>query len=304
MKKTLLTLVTVFAMTASVSAQEATLVKTLPISEGPVSVSWGTPLYFEASNFEEVVTGNYIQLDLVNTTDVIEIKSDGKKLPGSVFCWLGDNASYTYKVYITNDMLAALKTTGLEIVGANFQVAAAAVYSDGFVMPEGAIWGGFFWVENWNTLELFEEAFSKYDGQRYLDIHLSADNGDNTNYVLNVRTNWNDDGIWAQSGDGQVERTNTVATIDLQTLGITAKNIAERLNSDRLMIQGNPEGGNPFNFTAVVLRHDTSGINDINVAEDAPVEFFNLQGVRVNGELTPGMYIRRQGSSATKIIVK
>lgn len=304
MKKTLLTLVTVFAMTASVSAQEATLVKTLPISEGPVSVSWGTPLYFEASNFEEVVAGNYIQLDLVNTTDVIEIKSDGQKLPGSVFCWLGDNASYTYKVYITNDMLAALKTTGLEIIGANFQVAAAAVYSDGFVMPEGAIWGGFFWVENWNTLELFEEAFNNYQGQRYLDIHLSADNGDNTNYVLNVRTNWNDDGIWAQSGDGQVERTNTVATIDLQTLGITAENIAERLNSDRLMIQGNPEGGSPFNFTAVVLRHDPAGISDITVAEDAPVEFFNLQGVRVNGELTTGLYIRRQGSSASKFVVK
>ena len=291
-------------MTASVSAQEATLVKTLPISEGPVSVSWGTPLYFEASNFEEVVAGNYIQLDLVNTTDVIEIKSDGQKLPGSVFCWLGDNASYTYKVYITNDMLAALKTTGLEIIGANFQVAAAAVYSDGFVMPEGAIWGGFFWVENWNTLELFEEAFNNYQGQRYLDIHLSADNGDNTNYVLNVRTNWNDDGIWAQSGDGQVERTNTVATIDLQTLGITAENIAERLNSDRLMIQGNPEGGSPFNFTAVVLRHDPAGISDITVAEDAPVEFFNLQGVRVNGELTTGLYIRRQGSSASKFVVK
>lgn len=303
MKKILTSLVAVFAMTATASAQE-TLVKTIFTTEEPVAVSWETPLYFEASNFEDVAVGYFIQLDLVNTTDVIEIKSDGQKLPGSRFCWLGDNESYTYRAYITKDMLAALQVTGLEIIGANFKVAGASIHNDGFVMPDGAIWGGYFWVENWNTLELFKEAFNNYDGQRYLDVYLSADNGDNTNYVLNVRTTWGDDGIWAQSGDGQVERTTTVATIDLQAIGITSENIAERLNSDRLMIQGNPEGGNPFNFTAVALRHDPSGITDITADEDAPVEFFNLQGVRLSGDLTPGLYIRRQGSVATKIAVK
>lgn len=303
MKKILTSLVAAFAMTATASAQE-TLVKTILAAEEPVAVSWETPLYFEASNFEDVAVGYFIQLDLVNTTDVIEIKSDGQKLPGSRFCWLGDNESYTYRAYITKDMLAALQVTGLEIIGANFKVAGASIHNDGFVMPDGAIWGGYFWVENWNTLELFKEAFNNYDGQRYLDVYLSADNGDNTNYVLNVRTTWGGDGIWAQSGDGQVERTTTVATIDLQAIGITSENIAERLNSDRLMIQGNPEGGNPFNFTAVALRHDPSGITDITADEDAPVEFFNLQGVRVNGELTTGLYIRRQGSSASKFVVK
>ncbi|MGM9859579.1 MAG: hypothetical protein ACI31C_02365 [Muribaculaceae bacterium] len=302
MKKILTSLVAAFAMTATVSAQE-TLVKTIFTTDEPVAVSWETPLYFEASNFEDVAVGYFIQLDLVNTTDVIEIKSDGQKLPGSRFCWLGDNESYTYRAYITKDMLAALQATGLELCGANFKVAGASIHNDGFVMPDGAIWGGYFWVENWNTLELFKEAFNNYEGQRYLDVYLSADNGDNTNYVLNVRTTWGDDGIWAQSGDGQVERTTTVATIDLQALGIS-ENIAERLNSDRLMIQGNPEGGNPFNFTAVALRHDPSGITDIIADEDAPVEFFNLQGVRVSGDLTPGLYIRRQGSVATKIAVK
>ena len=44
-----------------------------------------------------------------------------------------------------------------------------------------------------------------------------------------------------------------------------------------------------------------SGVEDINVDEDAPVEYFNLQGQRVNGELTPGIYIRRQGSTVTKV---
>ena len=48
----------------------------------------------------------------------------------------------------------------------------------------------------------------------------------------------------------------------------------------------------------------TSGVADVAVDQDAEVEFFNLQGVRVEGELTPGLYIRRQGNQATKVVVK
>ncbi len=47
-----------------------------------------------------------------------------------------------------------------------------------------------------------------------------------------------------------------------------------------------------------------SGIADVEINENAPVEFFNLQGVRVQGDLTPGLYIRRQGNNATKVLVK
>ena len=52
----------------------------------------------------------------------------------------------------------------------------------------------------------------------------------------------------------------------------------------------------------------TTGITDITVDVDnlnAPVEFYNLQGIRVNGDnLTPGIYVRRQGSAVSKILVK
>ena len=47
----------------------------------------------------------------------------------------------------------------------------------------------------------------------------------------------------------------------------------------------------------------TSGIADITVDENAPVEFFNLQGVRVANPEN-GLYIRRQGNKATKVFVK
>jgi hypothetical protein len=48
----------------------------------------------------------------------------------------------------------------------------------------------------------------------------------------------------------------------------------------------------------------TNGINDINVdSDDAEVEYYNLQGIRV---LNPsnGIYIKRQGNKATKVYVQ
>ena len=47
-----------------------------------------------------------------------------------------------------------------------------------------------------------------------------------------------------------------------------------------------------------------SGISNVTVAdENAPVEYYNLQGVRVANPEN-GLYIKRQGNKATKVLVK
>lgn len=57
-----------------------------------------------------------------------------------------------------------------------------------------------------------------------------------------------------------------------------------------------------FKFT----DHNTTGVG--NIATDntaAPAELFTIQGRHVSGEaLTPGIYIRRQGDTTTKIIIR
>ena len=47
-------------------------------------------------------------------------------------------------------------------------------------------------------------------------------------------------------------------------------------------------------------------ISDITVdGDNADVEYFNLQGIRVDADnLTPGIYVRRQGNKATKVVIK
>lgn len=50
------------------------------------------------------------------------------------------------------------------------------------------------------------------------------------------------------------------------------------------------------------------GVEDIasdETSPEAPVEFYNLQGVRMNGDsLAPGIYIRRQGNKTSKVLVR
>jgi hypothetical protein len=77
--------------------------------------------------------------------------------------------------------------------------------------------------------------------------------------------------------------------------------------------QGHSIEGADFTFvytnttkTLALKNIAKTGVEDIATdATDAAVEYFNLQGVRVNySNATPGVYIRRQGNTATKVIKK
>mgnify|MGYP001032330905 FL=1 len=264
----------------------------------PVSVTWDNTMSIPASDFEsDVNVGDYIHITFESTTDVIELKADGTWLPGTRFTYLGDDTP-DLKAYITADMLDALRTFGLELCGASFTVKEVSICNDGFSMPKGAIWGGYFWVDNWNTLELFKTAFDNYEGQRYLDIYLSDDNGDNTGYYMKVLTAWdNPEAIWADNG--QVDHKARIATVDLN--GIDVKEALADVNT--LMIQSNPEGGAPYNITAVALRSGNSAssvIVSITDDIDSPVTVYNLQGIAVKAaagsadplsDLPAGIYI-------------
>lgn len=82
---------------------------------------------------------------------------------------------------------------------------------------------------------------------------------------------------------------------------------SNRMNSrdDRLAYwTGGADAGSSF---TVVFVGQTSGIDDIgaDTEDDGPAVYYNLQGIRINVEnLTPGIYICRQGNKVTKILVK
>ncbi len=52
-------------------------------------------------------------------------------------------------------------------------------------------------------------------------------------------------------------------------------------------------------------QKDTSSIDSVIDDENAPVEYFNLNGIRVDSEnLAPGIYVKRQGRKVSKVLIR
>ncbi|MGM9861391.1 MAG: hypothetical protein ACI30W_02225 [Muribaculaceae bacterium] len=86
------------------------------------------------------------------------------------------------------------------------------------------------------------------------------------------------------------------------------------VDNTAIICQAYGDDGTPFTNIAVAVApaeynqpilfvEVTAGVEDVAVDANAPAEFFNLQGVRV-AVPTSGLYIRRQGNTATKVLVK
>lgn len=67
-----------------------------------------------------------------------------------------------------------------------------------------------------------------------------------------------------------------------------------------------PDAGMGIIPIQVTFIGEKEGASIEAVAADGAPEavYFNLQGIRVNGDLAPGIYIRRQGNAAAKVLVK
>ncbi|MDE5870277.1 MAG: hypothetical protein K2H18_08580 [Muribaculaceae bacterium] len=288
--KKLYLLATTALFATTINAQET--VKSLYDGEA-VNVSWSNTLTIPAEKFAtDVKVGDYISIGLENGEDVLEIKGNGTWLPGSILTRI--DGKDEYKAYITQDMLAAMKEYGMEICGAGFTLTSVNVMNDGFNMPEGAIWGGFFWVENWNTLELFKTAFDSYTNQRYLEINMEA--GYDT-YFFKALTKWDDDNAVWTNDQNTVKEANKV-TVNLKDINV--KDALADVNA--LMCQFNPEGGQPFNVTSIVLKgnNDETGVNEIESEEHSLATVYNIQGMAIKtdvnstealNDLPAGLYI-------------
>ena len=84
------------------------------------------------------------------------------------------------------------------------------------------------------------------------------------------------------------------------------------VNSEYVDANGNPaidildyKGGVGIALYTLT-KGEPAGVNDLVIENNnAPVEYFNLNGVRVNeNNLTTGLYIKRQGLKASKVVVK
>lgn len=67
------------------------------------------------------------------------------------------------------------------------------------------------------------------------------------------------------------------------------------------------EHSTPASGTFSLGSGDLTAVRDLIAAPavaDGPVEYYNLQGVRMHGDLAPGLYIRRQGTETAKVVIR
>ena len=263
-----------------------TIVSATDLWEGTHAVNWDNTLTIEAAKFADAQVGQKIVIEFTNATgEVIELHSNGGMLPGTRYAHHIYADQSSMEVFITPGMLARLKESGLEVCGTGF-TATKAWYGDGKDnVDDNTVWTGYFWMDEWSTLELAKTSFDGINWSDYKAIRFYSE-ANRTNYVINVLTKWGDDG---KLGD-QTTMTmkNDYAELNIENIDMAAK-LAE---VDRLMVQCNKEGGDAFNFTAIVLvKKETTGINTLNVEREMlNGEVYNLAGQRVHNP-RKGLYI-------------
>ena len=240
--------------------------------EGTHAVDWSNTLTIEAAKFADAQVGQKIVVEFKDATgEVIELHSNGGMLPGTRYAHFLYADQHEMEVFITPGMLACLKEHGMEICGKGF-TATKVWYGDG---KEGidnlTAWSGFFWMDEWSTLEITKNSFEGIEWSNISAIRFCSEAG-RTDYVINVMTTWSN-----KLGD----QTTMTMTNDYAELSLSGIDMATALEgTDRLMVQCNKEGGNPFNFTQIELVPDPMAVQAVPAsAQSADAsQKFDLQG--------------------------
>lgn len=98
----------------------------------------------------------------------------------------------------------------------------------------------------------------------------------------------NDEASATNNADGSVTMVFPITASDITAINDKSELI---INTDS-------------NILSVYIPDEESGINAIEAADsDAPVEYFNLQGIRVENPEN-GIFVRRQGSKVSKVVIR
>ena len=222
--------------------------KATDVFVGEHHVSWATSMKFTPEQLTDLQIGNKIVFEIVGATDGFELKDmEGNRLPGSRNPqWI--NGDLTIETFVTSAMQAKIQAGGFEAIGNNFTVKKVWFGEGKDNVTENTLWTGYFWMDEWSTIEIAKESFEGIDWSKYKAIRFVSEAG-RTNYIINVLAGWDgDDKIADQT---TMTMTNEYAELDLTKL--SANQLALFTKNEHVMVQCNKEGGDPFNFTAIEL---------------------------------------------------
>ena len=241
---------------------------------GSKHVSWADGgLQIAADQFAAAQPGNLLKVHFTGATDGIEFKvmnANFDHLAGSrEAAWIsGDGA---FEQFLTPTAVDSLKAYGLEIIGANFTCTQVELLESKTLKEGFTVWTGFFWADEWSTLELYWNGYAGVDFAKATALRIYSE-ANRSDFVINIKENWDAEGqIAVQSamtaGEGYMELPLT-------------DDLRNRLaNAGHWMIQFNKESGAAFNVTDIVLVGDFPTAISNTAVESKAVKFFE------NGQL-------------------
>lgn len=232
---------------------------------GSKHVSWDDGgIDIEAAKFADAQPGQKIVVTFTDASDGIEFKllEVWDHLAGSrEAAWISGNG--TYEQFLTEAAVTGLKAHGLQVIGANFNCSKVELL-DGKTLKEGiTVWTGYFWADDWNTLELYAESYNGIDFNSVSAIRFYSE-AESGEYVLNFLKGWGE-------GEKFADQTNMTDGEGYKELVLTDELRTRVANAGRWMIQFNKEALNAFNVTDIVLvsNGDTTAIDNTVVEKKA-----------------------------------
>ena len=242
---------------------------------GSKHVSWADGgIQIPAASFTEAQPGQKIIVYFNGASDGIEFKvmnANFDHLAGSrEAAWISGDGSF--EQFLTSSAVDSLKAYGLEIIGANFNCTQVALESGKDALKDGfTVWTGFFWADDWSTLELYWNGYAGVDWSKATALRIYSE-ANRSDFVINLMDAWGEDGLIANQtamtpGEGYME------------LPLTDELRNRLANAGHWMIQFNKEEGAPFNVTDIVLVGDFPTAISNTAVESKAVKFFE------NGQL-------------------
>ena len=241
---------------------------------GSKHVSWADGgLQIAADQFAAAQPGNLIKVHFTGATDGIEFKVMNEHfdhLAGSrEAAWISDDGAF--EQFLTPTAVDSLKAHGLEIIGANFTCTKVELLESKTLKEGFTVWTGFFWADEWTTLELYWNGYAGADFNYATALRIYSE-ANRSDFVINIKENWDPEGQIADqnamtAGEGYMELPLT-------------DDLRNRLaNAGHWMIQFNKETGAAFNVTDIVLVGNFPTALSNTAVESKDVKFFE------NGQL-------------------
>lgn len=222
---------------------------------GDHPVTWDTPLNLEAAKFAEAKAGDKIVVAYTNASDGMELKviDVWQHIAGS--CVKGISSNGSLEQFLTPKAVADIQAHGLQIIGNNFHCTSVElVDGKAALKEETTIWTGYFWADEWSTMELYLDG-EAIDWSQYKEMVIYHE-AHRSDFVVNILSQFDREG--AKVPEGAIAKYDDKIVVNLRQVDMNAViAAAEDWAKNTLKFQFNKESGLAFNVTDITLVKET-----------------------------------------------